>query len=63
MNKVYVCYMVSTGIDNTTNILGVYDSLDKAICRNFRAYWNILNNERIFDNRKQCKFFGIEKTK
>ena len=49
MNKVYVCYMVSTGIDNTTNILGVYDSLDKAICRNFRAYWNILNNEIIFD--------------
>jgi hypothetical protein len=41
--------MVSTGIDNTTNILGVYDSLDRAIGRNSRAYWNIINNEKTFD--------------
>lgn len=49
MSKVYVCYMVSSGIDNTTNILGVYDSFERAIGRNARAYWNIMNNEVTFD--------------
>ena len=27
MSKVYVVYMVSKGIDDTTNILGVYDDM------------------------------------
>ena len=49
MSKVYVCYMISTGIDNTTNILGVYDSFEKAVGRNARAFNNIVFNEKTFE--------------
>lgn len=43
MSKVYVVYMVSKGIDDTTNILGVYDSKERAEGHLYRAYHNIIN--------------------
>lgn len=43
MSKVYVVYMVSKGIDDTTNILGVYDSKERAKGHLYRAYHNIIN--------------------
>lgn len=46
MSKVYVCYMISKGLDDSTNILSAFDSYDKAISRNRRAYNNILTNEK-----------------
>lgn len=44
MGKVYVVYMVSKGIDDTTNILGVYDTREKAEGKLLRSYTNIINN-------------------
>ena len=46
MKKVYVCYMISKGLDDSTNILSAFDTFEKAVSRNRRAYNNILCNEK-----------------